>query len=127
MPKTIWIVDDDHDTAELIEFILAAQGYTIIKFTRANDFLEHRDELPDLYIMDKWFDGLDGLKLCKEIKTDPRTKHVPVLMVSAVYNIEDLARQHCADSAIAKPFEIKTLINTVAKVLSSANSANPVI
>jgi DNA-binding response OmpR family regulator len=66
MPKTLWIVDDDHDTADLIEFILKGQGYMIDKFTEANNFLQNRDQLPDLYILDKWFDGLDGLKLCKE-------------------------------------------------------------
>ncbi|MEO7800894.1 MAG: response regulator [Ginsengibacter sp.] len=124
MAKSLWIVDDDHDTAELMEFILKGQGYTVDKFTQANNFHQHRNQLPDLYILDKWFDGVDGLQLCKELKTDPRTSHVPVLMVSAAYNIEELARTHCADGAIAKPFEIKTLVETVARVLSSSNAVS---
>lgn len=61
----------------------------------------------DLYILDKQLSGIDGLDLCRMLKNRDETRHVPVIILSASPNINELANAAGADAVVEKPFELK--------------------
>lgn len=69
--------------------------------------------LPSLLLLDIWMSGLDGRDICKELKSDDKTKKIPIIMISANKDTKQIALEAGADGFIAKPFEIDTLIETV--------------
>ncbi len=97
--------------------ILQDKGYDIRMFNSGQKLFESIDELPDLFILDGLLGGMDGLKMCLQLKTDTRTSHIPVIMLSALNNIKEMAAAHCADGAIEKPFEIDDLLLTIDKFI----------
>ena len=79
--------------------------------------------LPDLILLDHWLGDSLGGNLCLEIKGNPPTRHIPVIMVSAQSNLYAIARACCADGFIEKPFEFKDLQKIVRKFANTAATA----
>ncbi len=88
----------------------------------ANDSWDGSTEIinqikPDLLILDVFLSGIDGLDICKKIKKSPFTKNLPVLMISGFPWISQSAiYEFGADDFIAKPFEIKELLQKIHKI-----------
>ncbi|MBZ0254028.1 MAG: response regulator, partial [Candidatus Methylomirabilis sp.] len=85
MPKErILVVDDEEDILELVRFNLAKDGYQVKAVASGEDGLrEARASQPDLIVLDLMLPGLDGLEVCKNLKGDPKTKDIPVVMLTA--------------------------------------------
>ena len=122
----ILIVEDYRDNRDVTNLILADAGYRV---SSASDglrglYLAARD-LPDLILMDLALPGLDGWTATQRLKAFPLTQNIPVVAFTAHVRQEDIARAHAAGciAVITKPFEIDTLLNTVAQVLNSSVSA----
>ena len=80
----ILIVDDEEDILELVEYKLAKDGYRPECVATGEDALRvARAKVPDLVILDLMLPGVDGLAVCKILKNDPKTSHVPVIMLTA--------------------------------------------
>jgi len=77
-----------------------------------------RGKLPDLLLLDIRMSGVDGGKICQQIKTADATKHIPVIMISANKDIEQIALECGADDYIPKPFQMHHLLEVVAKYIS---------
>jgi CheY-like chemotaxis protein len=77
--------------------------------------------LPDLFILDKQLAGVDGLDVCRFLKNNETTRHIPVLMMSASPSIMSLASEYGCDGAIEKPFSIKRIKQEVADLLERAS------
>jgi CheY-like chemotaxis protein len=60
----------------------------------------------------------DGLKIAQDIKTTPRTSHIPVILISALPNVQQLAENVGADAYLAKPFDVRELNAAIEKLLS---------
>ncbi|MCH5718774.1 response regulator transcription factor [Niabella hibiscisoli] len=103
--KKILIVEDNNDIRELIGFILTGDYY-ILKMcaTAAALNAEMSRTLPDVIVLDIMLPDGNGLELCRHIKHDPSTSHVPVVLMSAHEN--EWQKDSGADSFIAKPFNI---------------------
>jgi pilus assembly protein CpaE len=116
----ILIVDDDADFYFLLETVLGRRGYEMIQ---AKDGIEAlamiKTEKPDAVIMDKVMPGMNGFEVARRIKSDPRTTHVPILIVSGAANLDDKleAFNAGADDYLTKPFEIDELAARVAAML----------
>jgi DNA-binding response OmpR family regulator len=80
--------------------------------------LDLREHLPDLLLLDIWMSGVDGKDICKHLKSAAATKHIPVIMVSAAKDIEQIAKDSGADDFIPKPFQIEDLLAIVAKYVN---------
>ncbi len=113
----ILVVDDDRGAVELIQMMLKVRGYGVVVAYSGKEALELLEEavertslwepLPvDLVLLDIMMPGLDGFKVCQQIKQDPRLRHIPVIMVTALENTSDrvAAVEFGADGYITKPF-----------------------
>ncbi len=67
----------------------------------------------DLYLIDKQLSGVDGLELCRHLKSQPSTAHIPIVMLSASPRIEPIVRNAGADAFIEKPFSKKDLLSLI--------------
>lgn len=76
----------------------------------------------DLFILDKQLPDMDGIALCRLLKLDHRTKHIPVLMLSANPQIKELAQAAGADDVLEKPFEIKDFLSIIARLTGQVSS-----
>lgn len=115
MPSRILIVDDEPAVADLIEAILSGEGYTVaIAHDGAQAIMLTRDWRPDLILMDVMLPGVDGGTVTRRLKSDPATRHIPIVAMSAGRTIRNhSAELDVADGALAKPFDIEALLAQV--------------
>ena len=122
--KNIIVVEDDLDIRELISFNLANEGHQVFE---ANDgevgIDKARNNNPDLILLDLMLPGIQGLDVCRIIKSNQETKEIPIIMVTALGQEEDIVKglETGADDYITKPFSIKVLIARVNAVLKRSN------
>ena len=84
-PARILIVDDDRHNRLLLEVMLAPDGYSIISApTGAEALVMIAQQPPDLILLDVMMPGMDGYQVVARIKSNPSTKHIPVIMLSAL-------------------------------------------
>ena len=118
--KNILIVEDDPDIKELITFNLSNQGHQVFKANNGEIGIEKaRKKIPDLILLDLMLPGIQGLDVCRIIKADQETKDIPIIMVTAMGQEEDIVKglETGADDYITKPFSIKVLLARVSAVL----------
>ncbi len=118
MPEstTILVADDTRMTVELIHEILSLHGYHVVE---AYDGLEAMEKLqheqPDLLILDVNMPRMDGYEVCRRVKTNPITAHIPVLMLSAMSSVKHRVQGLSlgAEDYIVKPFRADELLARV--------------
>jgi len=118
--KNILVVEDDLDIRELISFNLQNQGHQVFEAKDGEAGIDKaREKLPDLILLDLMLPGIQGLDVCRIIKSDQETKETPIIMVTALGQEEDIVKglETGADDYITKPFSIKVLIARVNAVL----------
>ncbi|MCX5662402.1 MAG: response regulator transcription factor [Planctomycetota bacterium] len=124
--QKVLVVDDEEDILELIEYNLAKQGFQVSCVTSGEDGVKvARTQVPDLVVLDLMLPGLDGLEVCRTLKADPKTKGVPVLMLTAKGEESDVIRGlECgADDYITKPFSPRVLVARVKAALRRGSHA----
>jgi DNA-binding response OmpR family regulator len=115
--KRIIIIDDDPGIQDAFQLIFDPREYSVDIHPCGEKVLNNDFEMPDLFILDKQLSGVDGLDICRFLKSQESTKHIPVIMLSANPHIHILAKPAGADDALEKPFKLKTLRELVAKYL----------
>ena len=118
--KNILVVEDDLDIRELISFNLQNEGHQVFEAKDGEVGIDKaREKLPDLILLDLMLPGIQGLDVCRIIKSDQETKEIPIIMVTALGQEEDIVKglETGADDYITKPFSIKVLIARVNAVL----------
>lgn len=118
--ETILIIDDEEDILELVRYNLAREGYNIRMATSGEQALRMiRQELPDLVLLDLMLPNIDGLEVCKRMKSDPDTAGVPVVMLTAKGAEADIVAglELGATDYITKPFSPRILTARVKAVL----------
>ena len=125
--KKILIIEDDQDIRELISFNLVNKGYKTIEAKDGEKGIEiARGKAPDLLLLDLMLPGIQGLDVCRILKSDQDTKNIPIIMVSALGQEEDIVigLETGADDYITKPFSIKVLLARVETVLRRGSGQN---
>lgn len=118
--ERILVVDDEEDLLELINFNLSKEGYRVTCAASGERALkEAQSELPDLIVLDLMLPRVDGLELCKLLKADSRTKHIPIIMLTAKTEEADIVRglEQGADDYVTKPFSPRVLTARIRSVL----------
>ena len=121
----ILVVEDEEDIRELVEYNLTRQGYVVEGVATGEEALASaRRELPDLVLLDIMLPGIDGLEVCRRIKSDPKTHSVPIVMVTAKGEEIDQVTglEVGADDYLTKPFSPKVLIARIRAVLRRVNA-----
>ena len=78
--ETVLVVDDEEDILELVKYNLAKEGYTVVAVASGEDALAaSRTKPPDAVVLDLMLPGLDGLEVCRRMKSDPTMRHVPAM------------------------------------------------
>jgi two-component system phosphate regulon response regulator PhoB len=116
----ILIVDDEEDVLELVRYNLNKEGYRIETATSGEEALaKARTIQPSLIILDLMLPGIDGLQVCKNLKSETKTQNIPVIMLTAKGEESDVVGglELGADDYITKPFSPKVLIARVRRIL----------
>ena len=107
--KEIFVVEDDTDIREMLEFLLESENYKVQSFPTAESFLNQLDlQRPDLILLDIMLPDGNGVTICEELKTEEKNLFLPIILMSAHINTSSF-RKSCADDFIAKPFDIEDL------------------
>lgn len=117
-PKRITVADDDSGILDAVGMMLEMEGYDVNTTLNGNTVLT-QTELPDVYILDIWMSGSDGRELCKKLKSEEKTKNIPVILISASNDLKRSAETAGADDFLAKPFEIDALLQKIEKALAN--------
>jgi two-component system phosphate regulon response regulator PhoB len=110
--KKLLVIENDLDTLEITSLIFQDQYEVTTSTTRVP--LEEIAKLsPNIIIVDYRLDDMLGSDICLEIKDNPLTRHIPVVLFSAGRNIEEIAHASCVDAFISKPFDIDDIVKVV--------------
>ncbi len=118
--KKILIVEDQEDVTELIRYNLTKDGFSCDAACNGSDGLEKALAIsPDIILLDLMLPEIDGLTVCKKLKSNSQTEHIPIIMVTAKSDEADIVTglELGADDYITKPFSPKVLIARVRAVL----------
>lgn len=121
MGKKILIVDDNEFIIEVMTYILSNRGYEVITLDNGHGVINHiKTNNPDLIILDVMLPGADGLEICKEIKGNTYTKHLPIIMCTGRDNLQlAMNKPGSPNDVLYKPFDVDRLINMVAYQLAA--------
>ena len=111
----VLIVEDEQSIAEILGDLLAEEGYEAAVSVNGAALKEAHDAPPDLILMDVMMPGMDGTEVCRRLKADPRTRHVPVVFLTAMpADILAARLGDCAyDGLIRKPFGLVEVLDAV--------------
>jgi len=126
MKPHILLVEDEFDIAELIEHHLEKSGYSSKIFTNGNELFNYlNSQSADLIILDLMLPDMDGLEICKQLRTQDHTKHLPVIMLTAKSQEIDkvLGLELGADDYMTKPFSPRELTARIKAVLRRSQTA----
>ncbi|MEJ2542491.1 MAG: response regulator transcription factor [Calditrichaceae bacterium] len=116
----VYVVDDEEDILDLVEYNLEKERFLIERFTTGEDVLyEVKHKKPDLILLDLMLPGIDGLEVCKTLKKDSENQSIPIIMLTAKGEESDIVTglELGADDYIPKPFSPRVLIARVKAVL----------
>ncbi|CAN5137933.1 N/A [soil metagenome] len=116
--KKIIVADDDPAICDALQLMLEEEGYAVETTVDGATIYKMEKELPDLLLLDIWMSGQDGRDICKYLKKNEKTKHIPIIFLSASRDIEQSARDAGSDDFLAKPFQMDELLAKVAKYIN---------
>jgi DNA-binding response OmpR family regulator len=116
--KKVMIADDDPGILDAVEAMLAFGGYHVTSTPNAATLLGKIDNFPDLLLLDIWMPGTDGRDVCKQLKSQEYSKHMPIIMISASTELERSAKEAGADDFMEKPFDMDELLEKIAYYLN---------
>lgn len=127
---TILIIEDEKDISDLVAYHLKKEGFeTIQAFNGNTGYLQAKEFLPHLIILDLMLPEIDGITLYKEFSNHPKLKEIPVIMLTAKSQTEDRINGLSlgADDYITKPFSPKELVLRVQSLLRRSYQSQPAL
>ena len=124
----ILVVDDEIYIVHILDFSLGMEGYEVVTALDGEQALEKvKTEKPDLIVLDIMMPKLDGYEVCKHIKSNAGTQHIPVILLSAKgRNVDQkLGFDVGADDYITKPFSPRKLVERINQLLGQTVTERP--
>jgi DNA-binding response OmpR family regulator len=119
----ILVIDDDPDILDAIRAMLEDEGHHV-QTSEKGDYAESLRDiaggLPDLIILDVLLSGKDGRAICRKLKEQSETNHIPIIMISAHPDAGGSVKDVGADAFVAKPFSIDDFLELVDRFLSGS-------
>lgn len=119
--KKILIVEDEESLLKLESILLISKGFEVKGVANGRAALEAvAEDKPDLVLLDIMLPEIDGFEVCRQLKSAPATRHIPVIMLTAKKSREDMVRGEKvgADWYITKPFKSAMVIETIQRFLA---------
>lgn len=123
--QTILIIEDEPSLVDILRYNLTKEGYEVIVATDGQEGLRRaRMALPDLVILDLMLPVVDGLHVCRQLRSDPKTENIRILILTAKNEEVDeiVGFSMGADDYVGKPFKLKPLIHRVEALLRRSNT-----
>jgi len=118
--RKILIIEDDRDIVEMVEYNLREEGYATVSALNGEEGVNlARSERPDLIILDIMLPIVDGFEVCRTLKSDNTTSHIPIIILSAKSQETDkvVGLELGADDYITKPFSPRELIARIRAIM----------
>jgi two-component system phosphate regulon response regulator PhoB len=126
--ESILAVDDEEDILELLRYNLAREGYRVTGAASGEEAVTTaRSLLPDLILLDLLLPGVDGLEVCRRLKSDARTRPIPIIMLTAKGEEADIVAglELGADDYVTKPFSPRVLLARIRAALRRKTAEVP--
>jgi DNA-binding response OmpR family regulator len=114
MGERIIVVEDDQDIQYLLNSTLSKAGYEVEVLPDGNSLMKSMTTA-DLFLLDVNLPGISGLELCRLLKSNHKTKMIPVILLSAFPELRKVAPKYFADDSLEKPFNSVNLIYLIDK------------
>jgi len=116
MDKKVLVVEDDQAILEVVTIVLEGEGYSVFSADTEDQIYKTIEKhQPDVMLLDIWLSGIDGGAIAIKLKSDKKTNKLPIIVISANFETEKIAKSSGADDFLLKPFNIDDLINVVNK------------
>ncbi|MBW6509249.1 MAG: response regulator [Desulfuromonadales bacterium] len=121
MQRKILIVEDEESLLKLESILLTTKGFHVQGVTTGTAALKAvAENPPDLVLLDIMLPEMDGFEVCRQIKSSPQSRHIPVILLTAKKSPEDMIRGKAvgADQYITKPFKSSMVIAAIERLLN---------
>lgn len=118
----ILLVEDDPHAREMLKFRFEKAGYEVVEALDGDEGLMKALRQPDLVVLDIRLPKIDGWELCRMLKTEPRTRHIPILMLTGCSQpVQEEYGKHCgADGYITKPWDPRELMSITERLIQES-------
>ncbi len=123
----VLLVEDDRPLAEIVEYNLTTNGYEVIRCSDGQDALNQvRLKSPDIILLDVMIPVMDGLEVCRRLRSSPETSEIPILILTAKSEEVDqiVGYKVGADDYVTKPFSVRVLMERVKSLLRRNQPTN---
>ena len=120
---SVLLADDDEDLLLLMKMKMKTEGFIVQISYNGDHIYDMVEEYhPDIILLDITMRGVNGGDICKHLKTDKKTKNIPVVLFSANHNIQTIAKECGADDCIDKPFNNLLMKKKLLDILQRAEA-----
>jgi DNA-binding response OmpR family regulator len=117
--KKILIVEDDLPTQDIFKIIFETYGYDVECMDNGKKLYERKANWPDAIILDKQLPGIDGVEVCRFLKSQSISKNIPVILITASLGVDQAAKLAGADDFFEKPFDMKSILQKVSTLIEN--------
>lgn len=116
-PLRILVVEDDPDILNALNIVFGSLGFEVDVLLQGKSIIQNQFVKPDLFVLDKRLPDVDGLEICRYIRSSSNYHDIPIIIISASPNIRNKALEAGATVFVEKPFEVQALVNAVLTAL----------
>lgn len=120
-PPRILIIEDDPETLSALNIVLGSVGFDVDVLLKGDSILRNQFVTPDVFLIDKWVPEVDGLDICRYLKSKANYRDIPVIILSASPEMREKALEAGADDFLEKPFLVQDLVDLIYKALEKKN------
>jgi two-component system cell cycle response regulator len=118
MEEKVLVVDDELEIRDLLSEVLQQEGYDVLLASAGEEAIElAKRETPHVILLDVRMPGIDGIEVCKRLKTDPKTQYIPIIMITGYDENKIAAIEVGADDFVNKPIDLVELAIRVKSIL----------
>ena len=118
MGEKVLVVDDEFEIRDVLSRFLTEEGYEIILASNGEEALELVErENPQVILLDIWMPGFSGIETCKKLKENEKTRFIPVIVATALWDTYAEAVEAGAEDFVTKPFNLTELSHRVESIL----------